>query len=187
MPPRDEDLAFRALYDAVAPELYGRLHRGFGYTVRGGERRFLRVHSRFVRDEVVQETFTRYLEQRARGTFDAQREAAPYIHRIGYFTALRYAGRLSREIPVEEVTFDEDASTVEDAAEQLLRKERAEQVQAAVGTLEEKDRRVYELTYSEGLSQSSVASELGLSRDQVYRTLVGIRSRVLEHIKGLGW
>ena len=81
----------RRIYDACAPELFQRLRRGFGYTVRGGERRFLRITSRFEQEEVVQETFCRFLTQRQRGTFDPSQDPEPYVMRIGYYTALRGA------------------------------------------------------------------------------------------------
>lgn len=179
----------RRIYDACAPELFRRLRRGFGYVVRGGERRFLRITSRFEQEEVVQETFCRFLTQRQRGTFDPSQDPEPYVMRIGYYTALRYAGRLSREIPVEEVRFEADGETpgLEDASEVLLREETVAQVRSVLTTLSEKERQVYELSYESGLSQAKVGEALALSRDQVYRTLVSIRARVVTHLRGLGW
>lgn len=184
-----EDAWCKQVYADCAPQLLARLRRGFGYRVRAGDRRFLRLVSDFEREEVVQETYCRFLAQVKRGTFDKSRDPAPYFYRIGFNTALRYAGKLSREIPVEDLMVDEhnDAPVLEDASEKLIREERAAQVRVVLTTLSEEDLRVFRLTYEDDLSQAKVGEQVGLSRDQVYRVLTSIRKRVTDHVRGLGW
>lgn len=184
-----EEDALRTLYLDAGPELLRRLAAGLSYTTKSNERRSIRIPSAFDREEILHEAFRRFVEQWRNGNFDRARPAKPYFLRIAFFVALQQLGRSTRERPDEDVElhWSEDAASLESADSHLEKRERSAQVRSFVETLDEEERRLYNLRFEEDLSQAKIGLHIGASRDQVQRRLVQLRGRVAEFFEAQGW
>jgi RNA polymerase sigma-70 factor, ECF subfamily len=145
--------------------------------------RFLlaRVGSAFDAEDLCQETFQLFFKKAEEGTFDGSRPARPFLLGIAKNLALKRLGKIGREQPFEEEHFGEENAVDPEA------NERARWAQELYATFEEPERQVATGYFVEGLSQQSLGDELGMSRDQVYRTIVRVRKKALAFFKERGW
>ena len=96
--------------------------------------------------------------------------------------ALKQLRRAGREVPTEAEVIDALAPETVPIDTELRRL-----VRTFKGRLDERSQAVVAAYFEEGRSQAEVASALGLSRDQVYRSIVKIREAALAFFKETGW
>lgn len=177
-----DNAAFEAVYKEQAPAVVSMLHRGFGYRSRDGQRKYMRVSSSFDVEELCQETFSQFFRQCLQGNFQADRPVAPYVMRIAANLALRRHGRSGREVLL--AAPEPPLAVVEPEAE---RAEVAKLLAEFTQTLDDDAKAVLDGYFVDGLSQHALGDRIGLSRDQVYRTIVRIRRRAREFFVKRGW
>jgi len=161
--------AFEAVYREHVSEVMTLLLRGFLYG-GGPQRRFMRVNSDFDAEEICQEAFARFFRQCIDGKFDPTRPIAPYLKRIAANVAVTRVGRVSREVLVDEPVLADEVT--ETRPEDLEFARLYDEFQRG---LSENEKAVLQGCVQDGKSQSAVAAEVGLSRDQVYRVLTAVR------------
>lgn len=186
MPRAEPALSFDEVYRAHAPGLLRLLSNGFGYRGAGGRARWARLDSGFDVEDVAQEAFVLLMRAAERGSFDTSREVRPYLYRIAVNLALKRIGKGSREVPFEKLEVIESmASPVED---DMHRRECGELLRAFKDTLSEREQAVLAGYFAEeDASQSAAAKKLGLSRDQVARSVASIRKKSMSFFKERGW
>jgi RNA polymerase sigma-70 factor, ECF subfamily len=107
-------------------------------------------------EDAVQETFLKI--HRAAGTFTGEASFATWVYRILINTCydmLRKRRRRGEESPIEELTIERSAASVDDAKRLTLRK--------LLDDLPEQRRTVFTLFEIEGLSHAEIASILDIS------------------------
>jgi len=190
----NEPAAAATLYREHAPAVVRTLRQGFGYHSRktvgnGSSRQIYRVESAFEAEDICHEAIAIVLRQMQRGVFQAGRPVRPYLMRIATHLALRRGRRGARELAVEpgvlEARLESETFDGGVPPDPLVVAERDARVRAFVDTLDTGERAVLRLTFEDGQSQSVAAGQLGLSRDQVYRVMVRIRSAA-QHFFGGG-
>lgn len=180
----DVDLDDReGFYRNHLPYVLAVLTRGFRVQGRDGRSGFHRVSDPSEAEDLTQETFAAFFHQVEKCNFERSRPATPYLRRIAINLALRRAGRRAREIPLE---------VVEEPETPPGREMEQSELQGLMArfrdTLSEREREVLEVLKSEDYrSQAAVGERLGLSRDQVYRSLVSIRKQASVFFREKGW
>lgn len=157
------------------------LRRGFRYSSQGGSG-FVRITSPFDVEDICQETFKEFMGQVDKGNFDRTRPPGPYLNRIAINVALQRLKKVNRETPAE---VEEYAGSVEpdDPAEKEARLLAAE----FRASLSGEERKVLEHCMIEGESQAKAGHALGMSRDQVYRTLQRVKRAAHGYFSDKGW
>jgi RNA polymerase sigma-70 factor (ECF subfamily) len=121
------------------------------------------LHDSGQAEDVTQEVFLTLWTQPER--FDPARgRFAPWCYRIARNRAIDVIRQRRRELqPAQPAVFELMLGAAADApAEEVVSRAEAERVRAALGQLAAEQRRVLELAYFRGLSQSQMAAELGI-------------------------
>lgn len=173
--PTDEDLLARVA-DGDR-DAFSDLYRRYARAVLGLALR--RLGDRGRAEDAAQEAFASVW--RAAGTYRRDRgPVAPWLYAVARNT-IADRGRARGEPPAEPVDTPSDAPGPEDQAEQSWL---AWRVHRALETLPESERTVLELAYWRGLSQSEVATELGIPLGTVKtRTRAGL-ARLADELEG---
>lgn len=171
--------SFDAVYRAYVRDVLRHLQRGFGYVGADGVRRYHRVESRFDAEELCQEAFSVFFDHCLRGNFDIERPVRPYLLRIAANLALRRARRSAREVVETPPPRAVEPAPEADELGRLLDEFRA--------TLGEHERRVLTACFVDEQTQAGAGARLGLSRDQVYRSIVKIRRAAWRFFRARGW
>lgn len=178
-----------ALVHAHALEVVRVLRAGFTWrkqTNQGVQHAVHRVDSVFEAEDVCHEAIAIVLRQMRNGRFDRTRPVRPYLLRIATNLALRRARLAAREVPTEAELLEGRPVEAGNAPDPLVDAERDALVRDFVGQLDTGERAVLRLTFEAGESQAAAAGVLGLSRDQVYRTMVRIRTSALRFFRERG-
>ncbi len=123
------------------------------------------VHSEDVAEELVQEAFIKYYENRHRLADSAQ--ARYWLIRVSKNMALNYYKRKGREYRAYEKAFYEPKAEQQTGETRLLRKESAEKVQDVLRQLPQKLREVMVLKEYGGLSYREIGEVMGISEGNV--------------------
>ncbi len=117
--------------------------------------------------DLVQETFARAFDKRARLAFDGMREYGPYLATIARNLLVDWARRRNREVPsdVGELTLPE-GSDLNDSAD-WADETTMQRVREYIGSLPEDLAAVHRERYIHCRSQRDAAAALGLSRQQL--------------------
>lgn len=187
---RDETAARRAaLADALYPEhavaVLRALRAGVSYRTADGGRHVYRVESAFEAEDVCHEAMAVVLRQIGSGAFQIDRPVRPYLIRIAAHLALRRARRAHREVLFGDAA-NEPPEVGAPPPDPAVASERDALVRAFRAGLAEPERAVLALTFEEGESQARAAEQLGLSRDQVYRTMTRIRAAAVRFFRERG-
>ncbi|MEQ9499324.1 MAG: sigma-70 family RNA polymerase sigma factor [Deltaproteobacteria bacterium] len=159
------------------------LTRGFRYQRASGGLGFHRVEDPFEAEDLTQETFAAFFGQVEKGNYDPSRPALPYLRRIAVNLALGRARIQGREVALTEAS-----EPVEAEPRDLEHKELQVLMTEFKEALDDRERAVLEQYAKHDVaSQAEVGAELGMSRDQVYRTLVQIRRRASKYFSAKGW
>lgn len=140
-------------------------------------------------ENTVLETFARAFEPRTRAAYDGVR---PYGHfLVGIARNVLLEQTRQREVAVGLAPFEESGEVPEEG-EGLARSLEDREVEALLAAfkegLTEEERRLFELRFGEdGLAQEGAAEELGLTRIQVRRRELGLKTRLLEFLQARGY
>ncbi|MDR2491163.1 MAG: RNA polymerase sigma factor [Spirochaetaceae bacterium] len=145
------NIDFRKLYDTVFPILYRVAYRVAG-SVEAAE-------------DLCQEAFYKLYEKKM--SFPSMDDAKYWLIRVVKNASLNYAKRKERERLVYQKAFREDTRTTRTGEEELVRKETAEEVNAALAALPEKMRIVLILTENTELNYKEIGRILGISEGNV--------------------
>jgi RNA polymerase sigma factor (sigma-70 family) len=187
----DETAARRAaVADALYPEhaaaVLRALRAGVSYRTADGGRHVYRVESAFEAEDVCHEAMAVVLRQIGSGAFQIDRPVRPYLLRIAAHLALRRARRAHREVLFGDAAGDTLEAGSPPSADPAVAAERDALVRAFRDELAEPERAVLALTFEAGESQARAAEQLGLSRDQVYRTMTRIRAAAVRFFRERG-
>ena len=140
--------------------------------------------SREEAEDVAQEAFVQAFVKLA--TFQRNSAFYTWLYRIAFNTAISRGRRKRPELSVDaarDAVGDEPMDTSEDAAEGLLRRERAEQIHEALEELSEEHRVILVLREMEGLSYEEIADVLDLRVGTVRSRLHRARGQMREQLK----
>ena len=171
------------VYRAHAEPL-ARMLRSMAWRVRGGSMRgSLEV------ENAVLETFARAFEPRTREAYDGVR---PYGHfLVGIARNVLLEQTRQREVAVGLEPFEEvgEAPAEGEGTAQVLEDQEVEALLARFkDALSGEERQLFELRFGEeGLAQESAAERLGLTRIQVRRRELGLKTRLLEFLQARGY
>lgn len=165
-------------------EALARVLRAMAWRVRGGPMRgALEV------ENTVLETFARAFEPRTRAAYDGVRPYGHFLVGIARNVLLEQARE--REVAVGLEPFEETGGVPEEqegSAQRLEDQEVQELLTRFKQGLSEEEARLFELRFGEeGLAQESAAEQLGLTRIQVRRRELGIKTRLLEFLQARGY
>lgn len=180
---RAERSAFEAVYERELPYVMALLTRGFSYRSAGVLQRVSGLPSAFDAEDLCQEAFRRFFERCRDGGYDVERPVRPYLTRIVVNLAFKKFARERREAPLDDLELA--GPTVPDRLEQA---ECAALLDEFRESLNERQQAVFHGYFQarEG-SQAEVAAGLGLSRDQVARTVLTIREKSFTFFRKRGW
>ena len=140
-------------------------------------------------ENTVLETFARAFEPRTRMAYDGVR---PYGHfLVGIARNVLLEQSRQREVAVGLEPFEE-AGEVAEEGEGLAQTLEDREVEALLASfkeeLSEEERQLFELRFGEEeLAQESAAERLGLTRIQVRRRELGLKTRLLEFLQARGY
>ena len=170
------------------------LQGGFTFSSAGKTVRFAGTTSRFQLEDWVHEVFVRAFRDQARAQYDGFRPYGPYLARIARNLVVDELRRKEHKLRQH---FDElpEPSDVADfgpapapSPERVVQERQfAQHVASFVEKLPERERRVYELRFVEGLDQRDVATRVGLSPSKVKTSERRIRSGFLSFLELHGW
>jgi RNA polymerase sigma-70 factor (ECF subfamily) len=169
-----DDSAFSALYDLLAPRLYG-------YFLR-------QTRSADLADDLTQQTLLKI--HRARGQFLRGAAVTPWAFAIGRRLLIDSLRRRRREVTPndDDDTFERVSSDAPSADELVEAQETADRIQRALLRLPASQRVAFELVKQEGLTFAEAAETLGttvaavkLRAHRAYEALRGILGDVLHN------
>lgn len=156
-----DEAAFRAFYDRTARQVWAYLYRS--------------TRDAALADDLLQETYYRWL--RARGPFESDAHRERYLFRIA--TNLLADARRRRTPEHVPLAADEIASDARDAAAV----ERRADLERAMATLSPRDRDMLWLAYADGASHEEIAAYLGVGRPSVKAMLFRARQRLARRLR----
>ncbi len=182
--------ALERVYRHHVADVVSFLAAGFGYLSGGAPKAFAGFRSRVELEAVTQDVFIRAFSASARSGYDGLRPYRGFLLGVARNVALRElerrAGEGARFEPLGE---EVDRAAPAPAPEQELHAARGRELVAAflAGSCDERDRKLFELRFGEGLSQEATAETAGLTRIQVRRWESKLRARLLRHLKRAGY
>lgn len=159
-----DEAAFRAFYERTARQVWAYLYR----STRNGA----------LADDLLQETYYRWLRARTPFESDAHRER--YLFRIAA-NLLADARRRRRpeHVPLEVDEVDAGAAAASDL-------ERRTDLERAMAALSPRDRDMLWLAYADGASHEEIAAHLGVGRPSIKVMLFRARQRLAARLKQAG-
>ncbi len=182
-PPGVEQRQWDEIYDRYFPYVLKMLSGGLGVRNQSGAFRKLYIESHFDVEDLCQEVFAQFYKQYCSGSFDTSRDVKSYIAGITKNLALRHVRKTSRETVIEDIEelLPPESPKIEDA-------ECGRLVHAFRASLDEQERAVFVGYFEdEKISQAALGDQLGLSRDQVARTIMAIRKKAFRYFQKAGW
>lgn len=172
------------VYQAHA-EVLARMLRAMAWRGRG----FGQMRGALELENTLLETFARAFEPRTRAAYDGVR---PYGHfLVGIARNVLLEQSREREVAVGLEPFEETGVPQEEGAglAQLLEDREVEALLASFKEgLTEEERSLFELRFGEEeLAQEGAAERLGLTRIQVRRRELGLKTRLLEFLQARGY
>jgi RNA polymerase sigma-70 factor, ECF subfamily len=141
-----EDRALAIVYDALAPRLYGFLLK--------------RIRRQDVAEDLMQQTFLQI--HRARGSFAAGAEVAPWVFSIARRLMIDWARQMKRRSGVVEGGQEVDVADPQTSLEDVLAmRELGEEMFRKLAQLPSSQREAFELIRLDGLSTREAAGVLG--------------------------
>lgn len=171
---------YRAHVEVLARALRAMAWRGRGFSQMKGALEL---------ENTVLETFARAFEPRARVAYDGVRPYGHFLVGIARNVLLEQARR--REVSVGLEPFEE-LGEVPEEGEGLAQMLEDREVEGLLASFKEglssEERRLFELRFGEdGLAQEGAAEQLGLTRIQVRRRELGLKTRLLEFLQARGY
>ena len=152
-------------------------------------RGFGQVRGALELENTVLETFARAFEPRTRAAYDGVRPYGSFLVGIARNVLLEQSRQ--REVAVGLEPFEEVGEVPEEGtgmAQVLEDREVEGLLEGFKGELSEEERRLFELRFGEdGVAQEGAAEQLGLTRIQVRRRELGLKTRLLEYLQARGY
>ena len=172
------------VYQAHAEPL-ARMLRAMAWRGRG----FGQARGALELENTVLETFARAFEPRTRAAYDGVRPYGYFLVGIARNVLLEQSRQ--REVAVGLEPFEEVGEVPEEGtgmAQMLEDREVEGLLEGFKGELSEEERRLFELRFGEdGVAQEGAAEQLGLTRIQVRRRELGLKTRLLEYLQAHGY
>lgn len=172
------------VYQAHAEPL-ARMLRAMAWRGRG----FGQVRGALELENTVLETFARAFEPRTRAAYDGVRPYGYFLVGIARNVLLEQSRQ--REVAVGLEPFEEVGEVPEEGtgmAQVLEDREVEGLLEGFKEALTEEERRLFELRFGEdGVAQEGAAEQLGLTRIQVRRRELGLKTRLLEYLQARGY
>ena len=183
--------ALEAVYRHYAPQLSAMVFKGL--PTQGGR---VRATGPFEVGAVVQETFARALQERARLAYDG---LTPYI---SYLSAIARNHLLNerrvREEPADAVALESALGSAANGASVLASapsrpdevaeaNELKNLIEGFLSARTQLERNIFQARFVERLTQDDAAERVGLSRIQVRRAEAHLRRDLLAHFRGKGY
>jgi RNA polymerase sigma factor (sigma-70 family) len=178
--------ALERVYREHVADVTRLLRTGFMYTTNDTPTRFLGVRDSFELESLVQETFVRAFEERARLAYDGLRPYGAFLNGIARNLVLDRLRKQARHGEVLTAPDVIDARAVEEPALEANEddKRARELVTRFLETeCDDRDRSWYALRYERELSQADAAAAAGVTRIQVRRWETKFRARLLRFLK----
>jgi RNA polymerase sigma-70 factor, ECF subfamily len=186
-----ERKALEAVYRHYAPQLSAMVFRGL--PTHGGR---VRCTGPFEVGAVVQETFARALQERARLAYDGLTPYLSYLSAIARNHLLNE--RRVREEPADAQAIDSAAglaangeaalsSAPKGPDEQVEATELSRLIEAFLSAKSALERDIFHARFVERLTQDEAAAKVGLSRIQVRRAEAHLRRDLLAHFRDTGY
>lgn len=177
--PRTLAQVYQTHAEPLARMLRGMAWRGRGY---GQMRDALEL------ENIVLETFARAFEPRAREAYDGVRPYGYFLSGIARNVMLEQSRQ--REVAVGLEPFEEMGEVPEEAG--MARALEDREVEGLLASfkegLTEEEQQLFELRFGgEGMAQERVAERMGLTRIQVRRRELGLKTRLLEYLRSHGY
>jgi RNA polymerase sigma factor (sigma-70 family) len=183
--------ALDRVYRHYAPRVSRILARGFVYLSGGTPVLRAGLSSAFELEGAVQEVFARAFEERARLSYDGLRPYVDFLVGIGKHVVLQEARRRGSREALGELDDAASAAVAEEAPppEERLASEQAQQAVRAFleESCDDRDRKLFQLRFNDDLGQEAAGQALGLTRIQVRRWETKFRTRLLRHLKRVGY
>ena len=172
-----DPIAWETTYRRYAAALQRRLERGLAYKSRRGVVRHVWAPSESEAEDLCHQAFCELYNQWSQGRYDTSRPVWPYLSRIASNLTMRQLAKNNREYPTAEPMPTRGTSSTPSPFEDLAHSECRRRMGEFSQRLTSRERKVLQSYDATPRSQAQVAREVGLSRDQVYRTLVSVRKR----------
>lgn len=178
---RGEAAALEEVFLHYSPRVSGWVTRGFGYKTKTAERRFAGFRSAADAHDAIHETFRAAFEQRSRDAYSGLSAYEGYLFVITRNVVLRKLGK--SEPLVDDFELAQVASSEESPEELVAREEENRRVREYLATLSKEELDFVALRFTEQLSQSAVAEQLGWGRKKVRLLEESIRGGLTRFLK----
>jgi RNA polymerase sigma-70 factor (ECF subfamily) len=139
-------------------------------------------------ENAVLEVFARAFEPRTRLAYDGLRPYGNFLLGIARNVLLEQARQREVAVGLEPL---EEAGRGAEEGEGLAEVLEDQEVEGLLAGFKEglspEERRLFELRFGEGMAQEGAAEELGLTRIQVRRRELGLKTRLLEFLQARGY
>ncbi len=195
---RGERNALKRVYREYAGELFGFLSRGFAIQAAGGNHYFTGYNEPWRLETAVQDVFSKAFSERARMGYDGIRPFKNYLFTI----ARNHIVDLFRKKPKEFLPLEDiPESTANDALtdsgvisdvyttpeEKAEEKQLGELVEQYLGTLDKKQKAIFEVRFSEGKSIEACAKTLGVTDYRIKREETRIKKSFFHFMSKHGY
>lgn len=138
-------------------------------------------------EDAIQEIFIRAFRDAARASYDGLRPFEGWLVGIAHNYAVSELRR--RRLPVEPLSHQLERKVADTSPTESIIEDRELEalLKAFVATLSEREQAVYHARFDRELSQEQAAKALNLTRIQVRRVDVRLRSRLLANLKERGY
>ncbi len=160
----------RDLYAAEGPRLYGYLVKKAGVDLA---------------QDIVQEAFTRLFVRLSRAADVANARA--YLYQIARHLLYHEAAFARRFAGSDALLDNRAAETDSGTAEGLAEKDLLAVLNTSIGTLNDKERELFEMRWNLGLTQVEIAVALKKSERQIRRDLEKLVTKLRSHFREQGW
>ena len=187
------------VYKTYVPKVVTMLTGGFTFSSGGEMIRFAGYRAPHQIQEAIQDIFLKAFSPAARMAYDGTRDYQPYLLQIGRNVVIDSFRRAKRDrvfvtigklVHEDESTEDAmgrlglvDAESPEDLS---AREEIHACVRAYVATLSSDDQQIVQHHLAGDLSQSQIAEQMGVDRNEIRRRIKSIREGLLRHLKAHG-
>jgi RNA polymerase sigma-70 factor (ECF subfamily) len=187
---RGERPALTRVFDLYVEDIGRTLRAGVVVEVEGQRHR---VGAHLPEGEIevlIQETFTRAFQPRARESYDGLRPYGAWLATIArnlLVDRARQERKHAREVPVEDVGTLSDEGSAIDPSWRIEEEQLGAIVRRVTGELDELDREIFRLRVQEGASFRAAAEALKTTEIVIRRRDTRLRARLLEALRAEGF
>lgn len=197
--------AMRRVFEHYARDITILLRRGFGFQAQGRRVRFQGYRETFDLEDTLQDVFRRAFSENARNAYDGLRPYKAYLGAITRNVVINNFQANARRL--ERYGYEEVEGTADNedwsAADDVLSRDPPEptgrpvhdaetrELRRLVGqyksTLDERETRVFELRFEEGLAHTAITERIDISPSKIKTTEARIRNGLLRFMRRHGY